>query len=147
MWWNSSELSVQQRSPGLGYLLRVRGFLAFCHSGVGDGVFSPLLHAWRSATSNARGPVFFSFGGARSLRRRSAVRRVTAYPKEQSGNLERWMTRDPSGMPSRRNKACVKGCRLYHAGRVGSWYRMCGIAVRLKDWRSVLGPSSVTTSK
>ena len=88
--------------------------------GVGEGVFSPLLQAWRRATSNARGPFFLYFAGARSSRSRWAAGRVTAYPKEQSGNLDRWRTRACSGMPNRLNNWRVNGCKSDRRGRVGS---------------------------
>src|SRR5690242_4414194 len=81
MWWNNSELSVQQRRPGLAYLYRRFGSgwgLGFLQFTVGEGVLDPLLHECRRETSNARGPFLRSLGGARSLSKRSAAGRVTA---------------------------------------------------------------------
>jgi hypothetical protein len=134
IWWNSSELSVQQRNPGLAYLCRNSGTgcgAGFPFSGVGEGVLPPSRHAFRRATSNARGPPFFSFGGARSPSSRSAAGRVRAYPKEQSGNFERWSTRVCAGKLSVSNKVCVNGCKSDGEGSVGSRYWICGMVVRL----------------
>ena len=56
---------------------------------------------------------------------------MRAYPKEQRGNLERWMTLVYAGMLIVSNSVCVNGCKSDGGGSVGSLYWMCGILVRL----------------